>query len=137
MMFTKLKRRTVTVSAAVAACGAATVLFAAGPAAAVPANYITVKTTNNGGLSAFNDQRDASKEIFNACDHTSDGMRAVGILKFSGRTYEVHDAGGADGNCVARTDVNVPEGTAVTLTVCLRDGANGANQYCRTASSRG
>ncbi|HZG02072.1 MAG TPA: hypothetical protein VE546_00625 [Streptomyces sp.] len=125
-MRTLLKRpASVAVTALFVAAGFA---LAATPAAA-DGPHLSVYTTNEGGMANFN----PDDELTNACDHKTDGLRAVAILTYNSTTVEIHDATGDDGVCVLK-DLDIAEGTKVTLTACLRDGADGANRYCRSKS---
>ena len=77
----------------------------------------------------------AEGEHFYVCDGESDGMRAVAnwiaFTPTQTRFEDLQDANGSNNGCV-ESNQSFPEGSKVSLTVCVRDGANGKNQFCAT-----
>ncbi|KUL25280.1 hypothetical protein ADL12_35470 [Streptomyces regalis] len=116
------------------AAGAAAVMFAAGPAVAGTDSYVNTTDPFNGGAAGFV----ANGEIFTVCDNRSDGMRAsahIGWIDSSASHWiKLEDANGS-GNSCAKLNLAIGEGEAVTIEVCLKDGANGTPRYCATDRS--
>lgn len=116
------------VAAGVIAASAA-VLLSASPAAAAQDIYANTTDPFNGGIARFT----AHGEHFSVCDGKPDGKRAVAhwAAFTPGQTVygTLHDSNGSGNDC-ATANKSFPEGTSVSLRVCLRDGANGADQYC-------
>lgn len=105
------------------------------PQAAEPRRGITVSvtTTDSGekcGRGHFINQGD--KPI--ACDTQADGKRVITYIYWTSgnqnRWSTVEDTNGTNGDCQIRENVNLPEGTKVTLKTCLKSGANGKEEYC-------
>lgn len=69
-----------------------------------------------------------------ACDTQGDGYRVRTTLYWSdskGNHFPwVEDANGNNGDCMVREDINIPEGTDVTLKVCLKKSAKGEEKWC-------
>lgn len=113
-------------------CGLAMggVALAVNPAFA--ANTFVQTTDDNPGGYA---QWTADGDRWDVCDWQEDGLRASGTLTWSGGSKRMDDAnGGSDSSPCASQVVNLPEGTKVTIKVCLRDGANGTARYCDSST---
>ncbi|MEE1812027.1 hypothetical protein [Streptomyces sp. BE133] len=69
------------------------------------------------------------------CDTRADGKRVHGELLYTTSTGSyrrvAEDTDGANNACASKSG-DIPEGTSVTVRVCLKDGANGAEEYCAT-----
>jgi hypothetical protein len=126
--------------AAVAASATLGVAATGTPAFAAAQNASVYTTEGHkGGMGNFagDASRSSSKERWNACDHRKDGYWTVTTLKWgTNHKYSVTDKGENDGVCKLRDDVNVPEETKVTITVCLQKGTHGALKYCKSATGR-
>jgi len=91
---------------------------------------------NPGGFARFY----ADDEILEVCDLQADGLRAYGSVVYSDSTgsyfIRIEDANGSHpiGDC-ARKDLNIDEGVKITLSVCLKDGANGTLRYCYSTTN--
>ena len=111
-----------------------------GSASAAPASEVGVTGTNAvawtlddnpGGRATFW----ADDEILDVCDAQEDGLRVWGSLtwKDSSGSHSVstEDANGSKpfDRCAVK-DVNIPEGTKVTVRACLKNGASGAHRFC-------
>ncbi|GGY93114.1 hypothetical protein [Streptomyces poonensis] len=132
------KRRILT-ALALPLTATAAVAIAATPAAAAEIRASVYTTDDNpGGMGNWNGDKSSSSstEVWNACDHQSDGLRAVTTLSYNGSSWEVHDADGANGVCKLRDDINIPEGATVSIKICLQDGANGTPRFCRSTSGK-
>lgn len=104
------------------------IALALGPGTASAGESVIVDSTNGAARAWFDDYG----EHLYACDMTADGMRAVAIAEWSGGAREVQDTDGANGNCAGHANLSIPEGYFVEVTACVRNGASGALQYCRT-----
>ncbi|MDH6227425.1 hypothetical protein [Streptomyces sp. MJP52] len=128
-MLLMLKVRAKTFSGALAA-GAATVMLAGGPAAAADF-WVTTSDPWGGGYAKFEEYG----EVVTVCDNRSDGLRAraelVWIDSSASHYLWVEDTNGTGNDC-ARLNASVGEGVSVSVTVCLKDGANGTKQWCQT-----
>lgn len=73
-----------------------------------------------------------------ACDTQADGKRVRATIYWGDSTGShyawVEDANGANGDCIIRNDLNLPEGAKVGLEVCLKSGSEGRKEYCGTAT---
>ncbi|MBO0654232.1 hypothetical protein J1792_16065 [Streptomyces triculaminicus] len=73
-----------------------------------------------------------------ACDTQADGKRVRATIYWNDSTGShyawVEDANGANGDCMIRNDLDLPEGTKVGLEVCLKSGSEGRKEYCGTAT---
>jgi hypothetical protein len=108
-------------------------LLPATPAFAVDGE-ISTEVSGPGGFGRASAEPNTRKRTvtLTACDlGNPDGLRAVAIMWFKGVRYEVHDANGANLDCVSRT-INNSAFTSgqYTLQACLRNGSAGANVYC-------
>ncbi|MFJ8693196.1 hypothetical protein [Streptomyces roseolilacinus] len=69
------------------------------------------------------------------CDTRADGKRVHGELIYTTSTGSfrrvAEDADGANNGCASKSG-DIPEGTRVTVRVCLKDGADGREEYCAT-----
>lgn len=119
---------------AVLATGAA--VMAAGPASAVTTDWQVTSADSGtpGGIAQWE-----GPDTFRACDHQADGLRAWVQASYvlSGVTQyaTLSDANGAD-TCTTGHTASLVKGVTVHLEVCLRDGAAGALQYCKTGSGK-
>lgn len=102
---------------------------------AAPRRGITVSVTTTdsgekGGRGHFINQRDRPL----ACDTQDDGKRVITYIYWNqgnqNRWATIEDANGANGDCMVRENVDIPEGTKVILKTCLKTGANGKEEYC-------
>lgn len=107
-----------------------------GSASAAPAGEVgaqgrnTVAWTlddNPGGRATFW----ADDEILEVCDAQKDGKRVWGSLSWGGHTVTTEDANGSRpfDRCAFK-DLNIPEGTKVTVKACLKNGPSGARRFC-------
>ncbi|GAO05936.1 hypothetical protein NCG97_14675 [Streptomyces lydicamycinicus] len=94
---------------------------------------VSVNTTDSGakgGRGHFVNQGD--KPL--ACDTQADGKRVITYIYWNSgnqnRWSTIEDTNGANGDCMVRENVDLPEGTKVILKTCLKSGANGALEYC-------
>ena len=119
-------------AAATSVCAAATViaLTSHSPASASISLGLWTSDLPKSGASASYDT-----PTFTVCDDKADGMRAVGwISRYSNgawTTVELQDADGANSTC-AHTTFSIASGQQGKIKICKRDGANGANEYCRS-----
>lgn len=124
---TRMKQRGVFVAAA---AGAA---FALGvsPAMAGTDSFVYTNDAGWGGWAKFVSNGDR----LDVCDTRADGKRVHGELLYitSTGSYRrvVEDTNGADNSCASGSG-DIPEGTPVTVRVCLKDGANGREEFCAT-----
>ncbi|MGW2561281.1 hypothetical protein ACWCXB_18915 [Streptomyces sp. NPDC001514] len=69
------------------------------------------------------------------CDTRADGKRVHGELIYTTSTGSfrrvAEDANGAGNSCASKSG-DIPEGTRVTVRVCLKDGAGGREEFCAT-----
>ncbi|MFF9404396.1 hypothetical protein ACF1B0_02510 [Streptomyces anandii] len=111
--------------------GAAAVMFAAGPAAAGTDVYVDTTDPWNSAAAGFA----ADGELFTVCDNRADGMRASGHIGWTDSSAShwvpLEDTNGANNSC-ARKDLSIGEGIAVTVQICVKDGADGDPEYCAT-----
>lgn len=111
--------------------GSAAVMIASGPAAAGTDIYVNTTDPYNSAAAGFK----AYGEVFTVCDNRSDGKRASAHIGWVGSSasywIKLEDTNGA-GNSCARKDLSIAEGETVTVKICIKDGANGAEQYCAT-----
>ncbi|MFH0520098.1 hypothetical protein ACHBTE_23355 [Streptomyces sp. M41] len=125
-----MKLRVKALSSSVIA-GAAAVVFAASPASAGTDVYVNTSDPWNAAAAGFA----ANDELFTVCDNRGDGMRASGHIGWLSpqMSYWVplQDANGAHNSC-ARKNLDIAEGTTVTVQICIRNGANGEDRYCET-----
>ncbi|RAJ71716.1 hypothetical protein K378_00536 [Streptomyces sp. Amel2xB2] len=70
-------------------------------------------------------------ETVEVCDRRGEGKRAVARLKYGSTKRFTQTLGGLD-TC-KKNNYSIAEGTNVTLTVCVRDGAHGKFEHCATA----
>ncbi|MFJ2632903.1 hypothetical protein ACIO6U_13290 [Streptomyces sp. NPDC087422] len=118
-------------AAGVAVVATAAAVVAAGPASAGTGAIYT--TDGNPGGEAY---YTGAGDTLLACDIQADGYRAFAEMIWIGsgksNVVTVEDADGANGNCAQNDSANIPSGTAISITVCLKDGANGARKWCAT-----
>jgi len=117
-----------TLSAIIVSLTTATTVALA-PATAVAGSSVTINSTNNSAQAQFHDYG----EHLYACDLSADGLRAVAIAEWNSGSYEVQDTDGANGNCAGHVNLNITDGTTVTIWACARNGATGTLQYCNWA----
>ncbi|MFG3172923.1 hypothetical protein [Streptomyces sp. NPDC048200] len=111
---------------AVGVATATAVIFSASSASA--GTNIAVHTTDAfaGGLARWYEVGDELK----ACDQQADGLRVDVEMTYAGGEIFFQNNDG-EGTC--RSEVkNLPEGTKVKVTVCLRNGSNGLKVYCKS-----
>lgn len=72
----------------------------------------------------------SSGDILRACDIQSDGLRAVARIKYDGVVQGSVQDLYSDGDCTDDSGINLPEGKVLYIQACLKDGANGALQFC-------
>ncbi|GLW19454.1 hypothetical protein Stsp01_61970 [Streptomyces sp. NBRC 13847] len=94
---------------------------------------VSVTTTDSGekgGRGHFINQGDRPL----ACDTQPDGKRVITYIYWNyggtNRWTTIEDTNGANGDCMVRENVDIPEGTKVILKTCLKSGANGTEEYC-------
>ncbi|WP_326785490.1 hypothetical protein [Streptomyces sp. NBC_00151] len=133
-----LRKRFFSVCAVVGAT-IATIVLSTSPAAA--GTTISVYTTDGGikgGTGIFwhngNGAQPPGKSVIGARDNQADGYRvSVRVIWRSGGALTwstLENANGADPNGIITKVVSIPDGTPVTLEVCLKDGADGARKWC-------
>ncbi|MFJ7177763.1 hypothetical protein ACIQXA_15495 [Streptomyces massasporeus] len=109
--------------------GAAATMFAAGPAAAGTDVYVDTTDPFNSAAAGFK----ADGEIFTVCDNRADGKRASGHIGWlspkASYWVPLEDTNGANNSC-ARKNLDIAEGTTVTVQICVQDGANGDPKSC-------
>ncbi|WP_189537468.1 hypothetical protein [Streptomyces roseolilacinus] len=126
-MTTRTKKRGAVVAAA---AGAA---FALGVSPALAATDAIAYTNDAGwgGWAKFVSNGDR----LDVCDTRADGKRVHGELIYTTSTGSfrrvAEDADGANNGCASKSG-DIPEGTRVTVRVCLKDGADGREEYCAT-----
>ncbi|GGQ25903.1 hypothetical protein GCM10010249_51020 [Streptomyces roseolilacinus] len=127
LMTTRTKKRGAVVAAA---AGAA---FALGVSPALAATDAIAYTNDAGwgGWAKFVSNGDR----LDVCDTRADGKRVHGELIYTTSTGSfrrvAEDADGANNGCASKSG-DIPEGTRVTVRVCLKDGADGREEYCAT-----
>ncbi|MFI9248315.1 hypothetical protein ACIGXF_38500 [Streptomyces sp. NPDC053086] len=87
-----------------------------------------------GGKAIFHGNTDP--EWAQVCDTKADGMRAWAQVSWrqhgQWQDFTLEDADGSSSFCDNdhAKQHQIPEGTQVTIEVCLKDGANGPRKYC-------
>ncbi|MER8073641.1 hypothetical protein ABTZ59_36000 [Streptomyces sp. NPDC094034] len=129
-------------SAGAAATGLALTVLAAAPASAAANMTVYSLQSAKGGYGTANAFLTAEYFWFRVCDKgTADGFRAVGYLSKDGTSWSLtrHAAGGS-GSCVGGSQDGTTSGFLpqpfrgyYTMTVCLRDGADGNDFNCNDA----
>ncbi|MFE3905270.1 hypothetical protein ACFXPY_34520 [Streptomyces sp. NPDC059153] len=118
-------------TAVVASFAAATMALSAGTAMAGTDAIAYTNDAGWGGWAKFVSNGDR----LDVCDTKADGKRVHGELIYTTSTGSyrrvVEDTNGANNTCASKGG-DIPEGTSVTVRVCLKDGADGAEQYCAT-----
>ncbi|MCK1796381.1 hypothetical protein MTQ01_10250 [Streptomyces sp. XM4193] len=117
-------------TATVCALGAALLGALSAPAHSAPAKRdVTVRTSDSAGSATFVHHGDSLR----VCDLKADGRRVVGRLLWTDLKGSHHtlteDSNGA-GNSCARQSFDIPEGTPVTIKVCLKKGPKGIQEKC-------
>lgn len=118
--------------------GTAMLAFTAMSTSASAGTTVNMHTTDStpGGTGIFWHyiDGDINTEQFGARDNQADGLRAITTITWrSGGalvTRTVEDANGANPLESETKTVNIPEGTDVTVEVCLKDGPNGVHRFC-------
>ncbi|WP_409469645.1 hypothetical protein [Streptomyces sp. HC307] len=118
--------------------GTALLAFTAMSTSASAGTTVSVNTTDStpGGTGIFWHyiDGDINTEAFGARDNQADGLRAITTITWrSGGalvTRTVEDANGANPVESEIKTVKIPEGTDVTIQVCLKDGPNGRHRFC-------
>jgi len=129
-----MKARSAFVLTALGASVAALSLYSTPAFAAGNAWSVYTTDDNPGGRAEWYGAYSGTQERLGACDDQADGYRVVATVRWSGGSKTVTAANGA-GTCVfTPSSWGLAEGTTVSVTACLRDGANGADKYCRTKS---
>ena len=130
-----LRKSTITKAAGLIMVASAATLAASGSASA--AGIYTATTTDSGahgGQASFNTQTDVLK----VCDTQADGLRAYGQIGYydsnSNWLGSHTDAAGGNGTCVSINTESLKTGVKFTVTACLKNGANGALQYCKNVN---
>ncbi|MFI7272928.1 hypothetical protein [Streptomyces sp. NPDC049879] len=126
-----LKRLTLAASsAAVLATG-----LAASPASAAPVYQCVTVWSEDGGTALGEACFYHYGDMVTVRDLYAGGARAVGVWKTNyGRSGECHNAYGANDRTVS-CNYNMKETGIVTLSVCVREGANGKNLLCSGSRS--
>ncbi len=108
----------------VVAAAVATVFIGAAPASATSNVYLYY----GGNYSGYGEFQ-SSGDVFHVCDMRADGygVRLYWSVPVSGRTGDVTDSNGANGDC-ASMNVNIGEGNQVRYRVCVVN--NGNVVYC-------
>ncbi|MFG3229844.1 hypothetical protein ACGF07_34365 [Kitasatospora sp. NPDC048194] len=119
--------------------GLALTLLAAAPASAYANHTVYSERSSKGGYGTANAFLTGEFFWLRVCDKgTADGYRAVGRLSKNGTSWSAtrHAAGGS-GSCVGGSEDGVTSGFlpqpfegTYTLSVCLRNGASGADFAC-------
>jgi hypothetical protein len=124
---TRMKKR----GAVVAAAAGAAFVMGVSPAMAGTDAIAYTNDAGWGGWAKFVSNGDR----LDVCDTRADGKRVHGELLYRTSTGSyrqvVQDANGANNSCGSGS-WNLPEGTKVTVRVCLKDGANGREEFCAT-----
>lgn len=118
--------------------GMAMLAFTAMTTSASAGTTVNMHTTDStpGGTGIFWHyiDGDINTEQFGARDNQADGLRAITTITWrSGGalvTRTVEDANGANPLESETETVNIPEGTDVTVEVCLKNGPNGRHRFC-------
>ncbi len=122
---------TVKRGAFVAAAAGAAFVMGVGPAMAGTDAIARTEDAGWGGWAAFVSNGDR----LDVCDTRADGKRVRGELLYitSTGSYRrvAEDANGANNSCASKSG-DIPEGTRVTVRVCLKDGPNGREEFCAT-----
>ncbi|HST46262.1 hypothetical protein [Jatrophihabitans sp.] len=112
------------------------VALAFGSGTAFAGTSVIVDSTNGSAQSQF---QDVGEHLY-ACDTKSDGLRAVAIAQWTSggvaRSAEVQDTDGANNNCAGHANLDITDGTSVTIWACARNGATGALQFCAAKTGR-
>jgi hypothetical protein len=111
----------------VIAAAIATVFISAAPASAT-SNIYLYYLGNYSGYGEFQSYGD----VFTVCDMRADGygVRLYWSVPATGRTGNVTDSNGANGDCITQ-NVNIGEGNQVRYRLCLVN--NGNVVYCTDA----
>ncbi|MGW1996506.1 hypothetical protein [Embleya sp. NPDC001921] len=131
------------VPAGVVATGLALTLLAAAPASAYASHTVYSEHSAKGGYGTSSAFLTGEDFWLRVCDKgTADGYRAVGRLSKDGTSWSVtqHAANGS-GSCVGGSQDGTTSGFLpqpfrgnYTMTVCLRNGASGADFNCNDTS---
>lgn len=118
--------------------GAGLLAFTGMTTTASAGTTVSVNTSDwtPGGTGLFwHHTADMNQEYFGARDNQADGYRAIATITWrSGGALvsrSVEDANGANPVEPEIKYVNIPEGTDVTIQVCLKDGPNGRHKFCQ------
>jgi hypothetical protein len=121
---------------------AAVALVVLGTPASAKGTTISVNTTDSGGIGGTaifwhdgNGAQPPGKSVIGARDNQADGLRVHVNLVWPGPGGQslfttLENANGI--HTLITKVVAIPDGTKVTVQVCLRDGPEGVLRYCKT-----
>ena len=116
------------VLAAGAAAAVASVIFSAPPASAATTACAYTTDANVGGRACWYPNGDKLE----GCDFADDDLRPSLTMTYAGGSLSF-DVYGGNGKC-REVSHNLPEGTRVTVKVCLQKGDAGREVYCKSKS---
>jgi hypothetical protein len=127
----RLTRARVRFATVLGSAVAATLTMSVAPATAASDAIAYTNDAGWGGWAKFV----ANGDRLDVCDTRADGKRVHGELIYTTSTGSyrrvAEDANGAGNSCASKSG-DIPEGTKVTVRVCLKDGADGREEFCAT-----